>query len=43
MEVACRIARLLGAGLELEAAARVARDTPGRLELAPGVVIEVGA
>jgi len=43
MDVACRIARLIAAGLSLGVAARVARSAPGRLELAPGVVIEVAA
>lgn len=38
--VACRMARLVAAGLTLEAAAELAR-APGRHVLAPGITIEV--
>jgi DNA-binding transcriptional MerR regulator len=41
--VALRMGRLITAGLSAEVAARVAREGCGRLEIAPGIVIEVAA
>lgn len=43
LEVASRMARLLDAGLSLNAAARVAREPDAEVELAPGVVVRVAA
>jgi hypothetical protein len=41
VEVACRMARLVAAGLIVERAAEVARKGTGEFELAPGVLLAV--
>lgn len=41
VEVACRMARLVAAGLTVERAAGIARLGRGEFELAPGVVLAV--
>ena len=42
-EIARRMVRLVAAGLSVEQAARFARDTWPRGEIAPGIVIEVAS
>lgn len=43
VEIARRMGRLVAAGLSVEQAARFARDTWPRGEIAPGVVVEVAS